>query len=79
MTEAILWLVLWLVFAFVGAWAIVALATLLFGAIAVGTDQVWIGVVGAVLAWLGGIAWFIFAAVQFALQIASIVGIATAG
>lgn len=79
MTEAIVWLIVWAVLAFVVAWAIIALLSIAGVGLAAATERVWPAPVLAVIGYLAGIGWFIFAAVHVGLQIASIVGIATAG
>lgn len=79
MTEAIVWGVLWLAFAFLGAWGIFAVGGFGGVALAAVTDKVWIAPIGAVVGWLGAIAWFLFSAVQVILQIISVVQIASAG
>lgn len=78
MTAAIVWLILWLVLAFVGAWLVIALTVVAGAAIAAAKDALWVAPVAVFLGWLLGIAWFVFAAVQFALQIGAVVELATA-
>jgi hypothetical protein len=79
MTEAIVWGVLWLAFAFLGAWVIFAIAAFGGVALAAATERIWVAPLLSVLGWLGAAAWFVFAAVQVVLQIISIVQIAAAG
>lgn len=79
LTEAIVWGVLWFLFAFGGAWAIYAIAAFGGVGIAAATNKVWPAPVLIVLGWVAAIAWFIFAAVQVVLQIISVVQLASAG
>lgn len=79
MTEAIVWLVLWLIFAFVGAWLIVVALGLAGVGIAAAFEKVWPAPVAVFLGWVLAIAWFAFAAIQVILQIISIVQLASAG
>jgi hypothetical protein len=78
-TEAIIWLILWFIFAFVGAWVIYVLAFLAGTGIALLIDQVWPAPIGIGIGIIAGFAWFVFAAVQVALQIGNIVYLATGG
>lgn len=76
MTEAVVWLVVWALFTFVGT-GIVYLALLAVGVlIAALTNQEWFALVGVVIGWIAGAAWFIFAAVQTVLQIIAVVQLA---
>lgn len=78
MTEAIIWLVVWVILTGAGAWAAVALGTLIGVGIAAALDSMWPAPVFAFIGWLGGIAWFIFGAVQVVLQIVDVVQWVTA-
>lgn len=78
MTEAIVWGVLWLAFAFIGAWTVFAIAAFGGVGLAAATDKIWVAPVLSVIGWLGAAAWFVFSIVQVVLQIISVVQIATA-
>ena len=73
MTEAIVLGVLWLLFAFGGAWAIYALMA--FGGIglAAATKSLLAGPVFVAVGAVGAFGWFAFAAIQTVLQIVVIV------
>lgn len=79
MTEAVVWLVLWALFAFVGWVAIYAALAGVGVLIAAATNSAAAAVIGVVLGWVLGAAWFIFAIVQTILQIISVVQLAAAG
>lgn len=79
MTEAIVWGVIWLIATFGVAWLIYAVLAIGGGALAVGTDAIWIAPVGFGLGAIGAVAWFIFGATQTVLQIISIIQLAIAG
>jgi len=74
MTEAIIWLVLWFVFAWAGAYALI-----LGGAIALGviTDSEGGAFLGGVIGWVLGVAWWVFSIIHVILQIVSIIELAT--
>ena len=78
MDAAIIWLVVWVVLAFAGAWLIVALLGLGGVGIAAATDWVWLAPVMMFLGYALAVVWFIFAAVQVVLQVVSVVQYATA-
>lgn len=77
MEAAVLWLVLWGVFALVGPGIVCGAVALISIGIAEATDDVGWAFVGAVIGWLGGIGWFIFAAVQTVFQIISVANLAS--
>ena len=60
MEAAVLWTVLWFASISLGTWVITAG----FGLVAVAIEQVWLAVVG----WVLGIGWGIFALVKFIVQ-----------
>lgn len=76
MTEAIIWLVLWALFAFIGAFAIYAIAGISGVALAAGTERFWTAPVVIGVGIIGALAWFAFAAVQSILNIATIIELA---
>jgi len=78
LTEAIIWLVVWVVLMFGVAWAIGAVLGLGFAAIVAASEQFWIAPVGVLVTWLAVVGWVIFAAVQVILQVISVVQLATA-
>lgn len=73
MTEAIVWLVLWVAFAFVGAWAVYALFVLVGGLVGAAVSKPWPIAVFVFLGWLLAASWFVFAAIQVVLQVVSVV------
>lgn len=79
MTEAVVWLVLWALFAFVGSPLIYLIGLGAGAGLAIVTDLPGWAVVGVIFGWLGGVAWFVFAAVQTVLQIISVVQLASGG
>ncbi|MBQ9917428.1 MAG: hypothetical protein IJO71_09560 [Microbacterium sp.] len=77
MSDAILWLVLWIILTFGGAWAIYAVLGLVSFLAADVFDKLWVGALGVVLTIVAALAWFIFAAVHAIEQIVSVVQIAS--
>lgn len=71
MEAAVLWTVLWFVFISLGSWAVTAG----FGLVAVATEQIWLAVVG----WVLGIGWGIFALVKFITQAIDLAKLLVAG
>lgn len=71
MEAAVLWTVLWFVFISLGTWVITAG----FGLVAVAAEQIWLAVVG----WVLGIGWGIFALVKFIIQAIDLVKLIAAG
>lgn len=78
MVEAVIWLVLWVLFAVVGAWLLVALSILAGAGIAMAAERVWVAPLGAAIGWLLGATWGIFAAIQAILQVISVIQLASA-
>lgn len=79
MTEAVVWLVLWVLFACLGSWLIYVVFAVGSVGLAAATEKMWIAGVGIVLGCVLTAAWFVFAAVQTILQIIAVVQLATAG
>lgn len=76
MDSAVLWLVLWFVFAFAGAGFIYAVLAGLGVFLVSQTERIgWSVLVPA--GWVLGVAWFVFAAIQAILQIVSVVQLAS--
>lgn len=74
---AVLWLVLWVVFALVGPGIVYFIGIGIGFLISEATDAPGWAFLGVVIGWLGGVAWFIFAAVQTVFQIISVVNLAS--
>lgn len=79
MTEAVLWLVLWALFACVGSWLIYVVFTVGGIGLAAATEKMWIAGLGIVLACSLTAAWLVFAVVQTILQIIAVVQLVAAG
>lgn len=77
MEAAVIWLVLWVVFALVGPGIVYGAVALISIGIAEATDRVGWAFVGALIGWFGAIAWFIFAAIQTVFQIISVANLAS--
>ncbi|KUF06860.1 hypothetical protein [Leucobacter sp. G161] len=73
MTEAVIWLVVWVILTGAGMWVAVALGTLLGAGIAAALDSVWPVPAFVFIGWLGAIAWLVFGAVHVVLQIIDVV------
>ena len=74
MEAAVIWLVLWFVFAWAGAYALIFLGAIGLGVL---TDSEEGAALGGVIGWVLGVVWWIFSIIQFILQIVSIVALAT--
>lgn len=79
MTAAVVWLVLWVVFAFAGAWALIGAGTLGGVGLAAASEKFWVAPLSAIIGWLLGISWFVFAAIQVILQIVDVVRLVGVG
>lgn len=73
MDAAILWLLIWAVLAF----SLPGLLAWTFTVVGVGIGDEAGGVVGMIVGWIAGIAWFIFAAWRAIIEIITIVQLAT--
>lgn len=78
MTEAIVWLVLWAVFMFGGAWLIAALCMLSGVAVSAASEKVWPAPTLTGIGYLLAASWFIFGAVQVISQVIAVIHHASA-
>ena len=74
MEAAVIWLVLWFVFAWAGAYALILLGAVGLGVL---TDSEEGAALGGVIGWVLGVAWWVFSIIQAILQVVAIVELAT--
>lgn len=76
MEDAVVWLVIWAAAALFASPIVYVIGFGLGLLIAAATDSEGLVFVGILLGWIGGVAFFIFAAIQVVLQIISVVQLA---